>query len=205
MQYSPKDELAQRALKDLGFYAGKLDGLWGEVSARALDAWQKDQVPVTASMMKHPAGAFDPRTEANIATLLPKAQDAARKFMAAVVPAMAAYGLTVKITSGTRSYAEQDALYAQGRSKSGPIVTNAPAGYSNHNFGVAWDITLFRADGSPLWESPHYGECATIGVQQGLDCGAFWKTLKDEPHYAVNTGLTLAQMRERKKAGLPIC
>jgi len=143
---------------------------------------------------------YDPRTEANIATLLPKARAAARAFMDVAVPAMQAHGLTLKIICGTRSYTEQNALYAQGRTRSGPKVTNAPAGYSLHNFGIAWDICLFNGP-VPLWDSPLYAECAKIGKAQGLECGAFWKTFTDEPHYQVPTGLTLAQLRDRVAKG----
>nr|WP_295770097.1 M15 family metallopeptidase [Rhodoferax sp.] len=39
-----------------------------------------------------------------------------------------------------RSCAEQDALYAQGRTAPGNKVTNAKSGDSNHNFGIAFDI-----------------------------------------------------------------
>ena len=57
-----------------------------------------------------------------------------------------------EVTQGLRTYAEQDALYAQGRTVPGEIVTNAAAGYSWHNFGnavdlVPEDITI----GQPDW------------------------------------------------------
>jgi peptidoglycan L-alanyl-D-glutamate endopeptidase CwlK len=145
---------------------------------------------------------FDPRTETNIATLCPKAQAAARLFMAAALPAMAAHGVVVKIICGSRTYKEQDALYAKGRSAPGPKVTNAPGGYSNHNFSIAWDIGLFKGT-SYLEESPLYLECARIGASQGLDCGAFWKSFQDEPHYQLKTGLSMQQMRDRIAKGLP--
>lgn len=147
---------------------------------------------------------LDPRSESNIATLVPKAQVAARKFMEAAVPAMQTHGLTLKIICGTRTYDEQNALYAQGRTRKGPKVTNAPAGYSLHNFGIAWDVCLFNGP-VPLWESPYYAECAKIGRSQGLDCGEFWKNFTDEPHYQLATGLSLAQLRDRVAAGKPVC
>jgi peptidoglycan L-alanyl-D-glutamate endopeptidase CwlK len=198
MTYNAKDYLAQAKLKDLGFNPGLLDGLWGQKSQQALDAWQKPLVPVVGI-----PDALDARTETNIATLRPKTRVAARAFMTAILPMLAAQGVTAKITSGTRSYAEQDALYAQGRTTSGPVVTNARAGYSNHNFGIAWDITLFH-DGVPIWESPLYDECAKIGEEQGLDCGAYWTNLKDEPHYGVKTPYSLAELRNRVSLGLDI-
>ena len=141
---------------------------------------------------------FDERTESNIATLHPNAQEAARRFMAAVIPAMEPEGVTVKIISGTRTYAEQDALFAKR-----PKVTNARGGYSNHNFGIAWDIGLFK-DGRYLEDSPHYRTCGEFGRAQGLEWGGDWKSIVDEPHFEVRTGLTMAQKRERVAAGQSI-
>lgn len=129
---------------------------------------------------------YDSRTEKNLATLTPATQEAARQFLAVAVPAMAAQGVTLKIICGNRTAAEQDALYAQGRTTPGPIVTNARAGQSRHNSGRAWDIGLFRGK-VYLEESPLYHECAAIGHSQGLDCGAFWTRFKDEPHYEMKS------------------
>lgn len=143
--------------------------------------------------------AFDDRTERNIATLHPRAQERAREFMRAAVPIMAQRGADVRIISGTRTYAEQDALYARGRTAPGPVVTNARAGYSNHNFGTAWDIGIFKA-GKYLDDSPLYAECGRIGESLGLEWGGDWK-FSDEPHYEVKTGLTMAEKRARVAAG----
>ena len=87
---------------------------------------------------------LDPRSAAAIATLLPAAQRAARRLLAAANDGRLGEGIVMKIICGTRSYAEQTALYAQGRTAPGPIVTDAPAGYSNHNFGIAFDVGILR-------------------------------------------------------------
>jgi peptidoglycan LD-endopeptidase CwlK len=47
--------------------------------------------------------------------------------------------MPIRVTSGFRSFEEQDRLYAQGRTTAGQIVTNARGGESMHNFGVAFD------------------------------------------------------------------
>ena len=52
---------------------------------------------------------------------------------------------------GLRTFAEQDALYAQGRSVPGSIVTNAKGGESPHNYGCASDWTLWDVSGNPIW------------------------------------------------------
>ncbi len=143
---------------------------------------------------------FDERTERNIATLHPRAQRAAREFMAAAVPAMQSVDLVVKIIGGMRTYAEQDALYAIGRTKPGSVVTKARGGYSNHNFGTAWDVGIFTPTGRYLEESPAYETLGKIGQNQGLEWGGSWK-FSDEPHFEVKTGLTMAEKRERMAAG----
>lgn len=146
---------------------------------------------------------FDSRTEANIATLIPAARAKAREFMQAAIAAMDARGVQVRMISGNRTYAEQNVLYAQGRTKPGSRVTNARGGYSNHNFGIAWDIGLFKG-GKYLEESPLYRECGRIGERLGLEWGGSWKSFQDEPHFNLKTGLTMAQMRDRVAAGKPV-
>jgi peptidoglycan L-alanyl-D-glutamate endopeptidase CwlK len=56
--------------------------------------------------------------------------------MKEVIARLAVGGLVFKIISGTRTYGEQNELFAQGRMKPGPIVTRARGGQSNHKFGV---------------------------------------------------------------------
>lgn len=121
----------------------------------------------------------------------------------------AAVGITIKIISGLRSYEEQNALYAQGRTKPGNIVTNAKAGYSNHNFGIAFDIGVFEGT-KYLGESPKYKVVGALGMELGLEWGGNWKTIKDEPHFQLRPqwaeNLTeakmLAELRSRVDNGL---
>jgi len=142
---------------------------------------------------------FDARTESNINTLLPAAQAKAREFMTSCLAA----GIPLKIICGTRTYEEQDALYAQGRTEAGPIVTNARGGYSWHNFGIAWDIGIF--DGIRyIEESPLYAKAGWIGKSIGLEWGGDWQGIEDQPHFQLKIGLTLADCRERLAKGNPI-
>ncbi|MFN9955955.1 MAG: M15 family metallopeptidase, partial [bacterium] len=94
------------------------------------------------------------------------------------------HSVVVRIISGLRSYAEQDALYAKGRTTAGPKVTNARAGFSNHNFGTAWDIGLFK-DKAYLTDSPIYTEIGQASRSLGLTWGGDFKSFKDTPHYEV--------------------
>jgi peptidoglycan L-alanyl-D-glutamate endopeptidase CwlK len=53
-----------------------------------------------------------------------------------------------------RTLAEQDALYAQGRTTAGGIVTYAKGGQSYHNYGLAIDIVfLIDKDGNGTYET----------------------------------------------------
>ena len=134
---------------------------------------------------------IDQRSEKNIAGLNPKLQPLARK----LVETATAQGINVKIICGNRTYEEQDDLYAQGRSKDGNIVTKARGGQSMHNFGTAFDIGIFSADGKKyLGESPDYKKVGKIGESLGLECGGYWEFV-DDPHFQYNEGRSLAQLR----------
>src|SRR5215471_18388685 len=68
-------------------------------------------------------------------------------------------GIEILVVQGLRTWAEQDALYAQGRTASGQIVTNARGGQSYHNFGLAVDCTpSTHPPGQPVapdWNNTH--------------------------------------------------
>lgn len=52
---------------------------------------------------------------------------------------------------GYRTFAQQNSLYAQGRTAPGKIVTNAKGGESAHCWGCASDWTLFDIHGQVIW------------------------------------------------------
>ncbi len=56
------------------------------------------------------------------------------------IPTAAAYGYTLRITAGFRSFAEQEQIYQSGRTEDGHIISEAPPGHSLHNYGYAVDI-----------------------------------------------------------------
>jgi len=171
----------QRLLKASGYYHDTLDGIWGSNTTSAENAFQAD-----AEDLKSSLGAFDSRTEGHIAKLHIKAQERARKFMAVATTGPH----TCKIISGTRSYAEQNALYRQGRwGNPGPIVTKAKGGQSNHNFSIAWDVGLFNSAGEYLngdttAEVAAYEFIATIVDLSDLEWGGHWSGFKDRPNIA---------------------
>lgn len=182
----------QKILACSGFYTGALDGNWGPKSDAANDAFNAEFV-----RLRMLGGTFDLRTEAVIMTLLPKAQAKAREFMRVAGP-------TCKLLSGTRSYAEQDALFGQH-----PKVTNARGGQSNHCFGIAFDVGIFQ-NGHYLTGATHTEEAAysslAVNIKahiSGLDWGGDWISFKDAPHYQMSTGKTLTQIRILFEKGNP--
>ena len=117
-----------------------------------------------------------------------------------------------KIISGHRTYAEQTKLYNKGRKTKGDIVTNAKAGYSNHNFGIAGDGGFFGKKGEYLDSSnpnvaeklhKKLAELVKIKIPQ-LEWGGDWEDFIDIPHWEVKTGLTMDQKRARVASGKPI-
>ena len=119
----------------------------------------------------------DTRSEKVIATLLPPVQKLAR----ALIQKSADNGIRIKIISGMRTFEEQEELYAKGRTVPGNIVTKARGGYSNHNFGIAFDVGVFEGS-SYLADSPKYKAVGVLGMELGLDWGGNWKTITDQPH-----------------------
>jgi peptidoglycan L-alanyl-D-glutamate endopeptidase CwlK len=126
---------------------------------------------------------LDERSERNLATLHPDLHHRAATFVAAAKSLATQRGLDVKCICGLRTWAEQAALYAKGRTTSGPIVTRAPAGHSMHNFGLAVDLAVFSKDGK-TYHGDHalYRELGPLGESLGFEWGGRWK-FNDEPHY----------------------
>lgn len=186
----------QRFLSCCGFYTDLLDGLWGPNTEAAEQAFFGRCAAIAAA-----EGSFDPRTERNLLTLQCDAQQAARRSLRAIRQAMPA-GTEARIISGTRTYPEQDALFRQGRfGNPGPRVTNARGGQSWHNFGLAWDIGLFRG-GTYLQDDPLYEKAGDHGKVDGVAWGGDWVGFKDRPHYQFGTaGETISAARRRFEAG----
>ncbi|MDB5982832.1 MAG: peptidase [Pseudomonas sp.] len=156
-----------------------------------------------AALAQSPGFEPDPRSQKNIATLL----EQVRPYAVALIQKAAANGITIKIISGLRTYAEQDALYAQGRTTDGPVVTDAKGGESNHNFGTAFDVGVFESN-KYLDDSPKYKAVGVLGSDLGLEWGGNWKTIKDQPHFqlrpswaaSMTEGKMLAELRRRVAA-----
>jgi peptidoglycan L-alanyl-D-glutamate endopeptidase CwlK len=183
----------QRLLKSEGFYRGALDGLWGAISEAASNAFDTEY-----EKLRHRLGTFDRRTEQKISTLSIRAQQEAREFMARAL----SRDVNVKIISGTRTYDEQNQLFRQGRfGNPGAVITRARGGQSNHKFGIAWDIGIFREDGSYSTSQIDYDAVAEYATGP-LVWGGSWPSFKDSPHYQLATAKTqIAWVRARFEQG----
>ena len=92
-------------------------------------------------------------------------------------------GLYLTITQGWRSAADQAALWAQGRTTPGPVVTWAEPGQSLHERGLAFDVAKLHADGQVTWDDVPWEAVGSIGEELGLVWGGRWKEHPDRPHF----------------------
>lgn len=107
---------------------------------------------------------------------------------------MQAFGHPMFVVSGIRTDEEQQALYAQGRTKPGKIVTNIDGiiKRSNHQlnkvtgFGHAVDCAFINrpeTPGNDTWsEDEPWNVYGTIAEFLELNWGGRWKSLVDRPH-----------------------
>ena len=125
-------------------------------------------------------------------------------------------GYKLRITEGTRSYTLQDARYAIGRTVMGKLptiarplgqrVTNARAGMSWHQYGLAMDWCfvsddpylekLIPSDAAHAWDK--FGELVKA---YGFQWGGDFKLLVDKPHTQLTYGLTIHEAMEMHAHG----
>ena len=93
-----------------------------------------------------------------------------RPLVDAFLDAAAAKEIDLLVTCTLRSNAEQEALYAQGRTTPGAIVTDAPPGQSAHNYGLAMDVVPM-VNGKPDWQGsdPVWQQIGVLGQAAGLE------------------------------------
>lgn len=150
---------------------------------------------------------MDNISEARLQNVIPVLADKIRQ-MAAMLELE---GIVIRVTQGLRTIAEQDALYAQGRTAPGKIVTNCKGGFSYHNFGLAVDCvpSQFGPDEpfNPDWNAAHnsWKRMEAIGQSLGLESGATWRTFPDAPHFQIQgrfpVGAPNDELRELAQQG----
>lgn len=114
----------------------------------------------------------------DISLLHPKLQ----QIIPQIILRCAAQGLSVLVTDGFRTKAEQDALYAKGRTAPGSIVTQVQWPSSAHCWGVAFDFCR-NVRGREYDDSDHFFQrVAEIAKPFGLEWGGDWRNFVDKPH-----------------------
>ena len=119
----------------------------------------------------------------------------------AFIAAAKAKGIDLLVTSTYRDNESQAALYAQGRTTPGDIVTNAEPGQSWHNHRCALDVVAL-INGKPVWNAkdPIWQKIGQIGKSCGLEWAGDWKgKMREFPHFQYSAGLTIAQLQQGKK------
>lgn len=115
-------------------------------------------------------------------------------------------GLYIIVTEGFRTAKYQDELYAQGRTKSGIIVTNARGSdyASQHQWGIAFDIAIVDDTTTPKKENVYdikaIKKAAKIFKSIGLGWGGDWTNPVDTPHlYLKKWGSTTTKLKQKFK------
>lgn len=129
--------------------------------------------------------------------LLPVVQPKVRAFQDACTAA----GIDLLITSTYRDNESQDALYAQGRTTPGKIVTNAKAGQSFHNWRCALDVVPLR-NGKPVWDTkdPVWAKVGELGEASGLEWSGRWTgRMREMAHFQYTGGLKLKDLQQGKE------
>lgn len=104
--------------------------------------------------------------------------------LARVMQRMREAGYPVTVTSRLRTTAEQQRLYAKGRTSGGSIVTelDGVTKRSHHQRGTGADLA-FLVKGQPSYGEQHpWTLLGKIAKEEGLIWGGDWTTLVDRPH-----------------------
>lgn len=114
----------------------------------------------------------------------------------------------LRYTWTLRTAQQQADLYAQGRTRPGKIVTNAIAGMSWHNYGLAVDICLYNAQNRmAVWDTisdfdsdkkADWMEIVALFKARGWEWGGDWADNKrDKPHFEKTFGLSIREALNR--------
>lgn len=127
---------------------------------------------------------MDLASESRLALVIPELAEKIH----ATYELLLAENILIRVAQGLRTWADQAALYAKGRTLPGPEVTKSPPGYSMHQFGLAVDCMPslnppsgpYAIDG--VAGSPRYVAMRAIAEAQGLISGSRWTSIVDWPH-----------------------
>lgn len=143
---------------------------------------------------------MDKRTENAIETLHPKIRKLVTIGVNKALEALSGRADMI-IIQALRTFPEQDALY-----KKRPKVTNAKAGQSYHNYGLAFDFCL-KIDGKDIsWDTvkdfdgdkkSDWYEVIAVFEELGFKSG---KSFNDLPHFEMSFGYSWRQLLAKYNA-----
>jgi len=151
----------------------------------------------------------DKISEARVALLHPKIRAEVKQVIENAEAKFPA-NMAIRIVQGLRTFAEQDALFAQR-----PRVTKAKGGQSLHNYGVAIDFAILRdKDNNGTYEELSWDTVADYDKDKiadwsevvasfeaaGYEWGGKWRTFKDMPHCQKTFGYTWQQLLTKYNA-----
>ena len=151
-------------------------------------------------------------TRERIDMLHPKVRDEVHEIYTEICEALTGRAIC-RFSHTLRTFAEQDELYAKGRTKPGRKVTNAKGGQSYHNYGLAVDIVLLKdTDGNGTFESASWEtnvdfdgdgitdwqEVVAIFKRYGWEWGGEWR-FTDKPHFQKTFGYSIKELQELNK------
>ena len=189
-----------------------VDGIVGSETMKVLRALRQSTVvqekPKSNDDHKNYANqdTGDATSERTIANIHPQLFGRAKEL---IIRLKQEKGITLRAYSGFRSYAQQNALYAKGRTTAklrekgildiegkpnDRIVTKVLAGHSFHNFGLAID-TVEIQNGKALWSNPNWDKIGSFGESIGWEWGGRWTSFIDRPHFEFDFGLSRSQLR----------
>jgi peptidoglycan L-alanyl-D-glutamate endopeptidase CwlK len=147
---------------------------------------------------------IDKPTQDKISKLHPNVRDEVRKIIEEINTKVLTGQAKVRLAQGTRTWAEQNELYAKGRTTPGPKVTNAKAGQSIHNYGLAVDFVLIINGTQASWDTKKdfdkdqqsdWMEVVQVFKKYGWSWGGDWRTFKDMPHFEKTFGKSLRDLQ----------
>lgn len=169
---------------------------------------------VSSKYLIDPPTLRDKVTGDRVKTLHPKIRDEVYNLIIQAESKLPV-GRAIRITQGLRTFEEQAALYAQGRTKPGPIVTNAQPGSSYHQYGLAIDFAiLVDKDGNGTYDELSWDikvdndrdgvadwlEVVKVFEDAGYEWGGKWSSIKDYPHLQKNFGVNWQTLLQRYNA-----
>lgn len=151
----------------------------------------------------------DKITEQRIALLHPERRYEVAKIIE-LAEAKFPKNMAIRVVQGLRTFEEQTALFNKR-----PKVTNAKAGQSFHNYGLAIDFAILLdkdgngSYGSISWDTASdldkdgvidWQEVVSEFEKAGWEWGGKWRTFKDLPHCQKTGGYTWQQLLAKYNA-----